>query len=115
MEKSFGLHFHLKKTGEKKLVALPIYLRITIDGLYKEISTKRQCETAKWNVEAGRVSGKTDLAQSVNNYLDVLQQKVYVHRKYLVQNDHPVSAEYQNAFARKRNNGSEVYGTNENS
>ena len=62
-------------------------------GCTKKLVLKRQCGTAKWNVEAGRVSGKTNLAQSVNNYLDVLQQKVYVHRKYLVQNDHPVSEE----------------------
>lgn len=92
MEKSFGLHFHLKKciNNEKEF---PIYMRITVNGDYREISVKRKCDPDKWNVGAGRVDGKTEFAKALNSFLDVLQRKVYDARVNLLENDHPVTAE----------------------
>ena len=92
MEKSFGLHFHLKKCINNEN-EFPIYMRITVNGDYREISVKRKCESAKWNVSAGRVDGKTEFAKALNSYLDVLQRKVYDARISLLENDHPVTAE----------------------
>ncbi len=92
MEKSFGLHFHLKKCINNEN-EFPIYMRITINGDYREISVKRKCKPAKWNVGAGRVDSKTEFARSINSYLDVLQRKVYDARISLLENDHLVTAE----------------------
>ncbi|MDP3667905.1 MAG: phage integrase SAM-like domain and Arm DNA-binding domain-containing protein [Sediminibacterium sp.] len=92
MEKSFGLHFHLKKCINNEC-EFPIYMRITVNGDYREISTKRKCDSTKWSVTAGRVDGKTEFAKSLNSYLEVLQRKVYDARKSLLENDHPVTAE----------------------
>lgn len=44
MEKSFGLLFHLKKNAKLDERKLTVYMRITVDGYYCEISTKRKCE-----------------------------------------------------------------------
>ncbi len=33
---------------------MPIYLRITVDGIPKEISTGRQCGPDRWKGNAGR-------------------------------------------------------------
>ena len=92
MEKSFGLLFYLKKRSSSDDVEIPIYLRVTANGVSSEISTKRQCDPTKWNVAAGRVEGKTEYSKSINSYLDVLQRKIYEIRKRLEENDQAVTS-----------------------
>ena len=46
LEKSLGLLFYLKKPKDYKNGPVPIYLRITVDGVEKEMSTKRSWEWA---------------------------------------------------------------------
>ena len=93
MEKSFGLHFHLKKCKDHNNGKLPIYMRITVNGAYCEISTKRKCDSSRWNVTAGRVDGKTEFAKSINDNLDLLQRKVYEARLKLLEKNFILSAE----------------------
>jgi hypothetical protein len=93
MEKSFGLYFHLKKSKNELEFEMSIYLKVTVNGMFCEVSTKRKCEPSKWNVGAGRVEGKTEAAKSINSYLDVLQRKVYDYRKQLFDDDKPLTAE----------------------
>lgn len=93
MEKSFGLLFYLKKPKGYKAGDVPIYVRVTVNSDVAEISTKQKCDPAKWNITAGRVEGKSQSAKLVNDYLDVVQRKVYEIRKQLLDNDHPVTAE----------------------
>ena len=93
MERSFGLQFYLKKSKYDKDGEVTIYIRITVNGNSCEISTKRKCEPQKWNAVGRRVDGKTESAKSLNAYLEVLQRKVYEKRKFLLENDHQVSAE----------------------
>jgi len=92
MEKSFGLLFYLKKRYSSDDGEIPIYVRVTANGISSEISTKRKCESSKWNVAAGRVEGKTEYSKSVNSYLEVLQRKIYEIRKRLEENDQAVSS-----------------------
>lgn len=49
LEKSFGLLFYLKQTPNYKKDQMYIYLRITVDGVSKEISPKRLRFVSKWN------------------------------------------------------------------
>jgi hypothetical protein len=93
MEKSFGLLFYLKKPKGYKAGEVPIYVRVTVNSDIAEISTKQKCDPVKWNITAGRVDGKSQAAKMVNEFLDVVQRKVYEIRKYLLDNDHPVTAE----------------------
>ncbi len=55
LEKSFSLLFYLKKTKNYRIGNMPIYLRITVDGIPKEITTGRNCDPDKWNANAGRL------------------------------------------------------------
>ncbi|RKR84464.1 hypothetical protein BDD43_4702 [Mucilaginibacter gracilis] len=41
LEKSFGLFFFLKQPKNQKSDVRYVYLRITVDGTSKELSTKR--------------------------------------------------------------------------
>jgi site-specific recombinase XerD len=93
MDKSFGFFFHLKKNKSDKSKEIPIYLRLTVNGETCEISAKRKCEAVKWNVGAGRVTGWSENAKSINSYLDLLQRMVYDKRKELIDQSLPVTAE----------------------
>lgn len=93
MEKSFGVVFYLKKPKHFSTGEVPVYMRITVNSSRVELSVKQQCHPDIWNGEVGRASGKTDVAKSLNQLLDILQRKVYDARKELMDNDQPVTAE----------------------
>ena len=72
---------------------MPIYLRITVDGIPKEISTGRQCDPDRWNVNSGRSNGTKEDVKSLNAYLDTLQTKVYEVRRQLLEKNERITAE----------------------
>jgi site-specific recombinase XerD len=93
MEKSLGVFFYLKKPRNHCLGPVPVYMRLTVNGIRSEISVKQQADPPFWNATAGRATGKTDQAKSLNQLLDILQRKVYEARKLLMDSDQPVTAE----------------------
>lgn len=93
LEKNFSLLFYLKKPKNYLKGPRPIYLRITVDGVPKEISTARDCDIDRWNVNAGRMSGTKEDAKLLNAYLDTLQTKIYEVRRELLEKDETVTSE----------------------
>ncbi len=93
LEKSFSLLFYLKKPKNYQKGLMPIYLRITVDGIPREISTSRQCDPDRWNINAGRCNGTKDDVKSLNAYLDTLQNKVYEVRRQLLEKNEIITAE----------------------
>ena len=93
LEKSFSLLFYLKKPKKYKEGEMPIYLRITVDGIAKEISIGRQCEPDKWNAKAGRASGIKENVKSLNAYLDTIQTKIYEGRRRLLEKDELITSD----------------------
>ena len=93
LEKTFSLLFYLKKPKNYLKGIRPIYLRITVDGIPKEISTGRQCDPDRWNTNAGRCNGTKEDAKSVNAFLDILQTKVYEVRRKLLEKNEIITAE----------------------
>lgn len=91
MEKSFGLIFYLKKNKHDRDKKSVIYMRITVDSESCEISTKRKCESRKWNKISGRMNVKEDAAIELNSYLDTLQQKVFEAKRKLIELDKDIS------------------------
>lgn len=92
MEKSFGLQLYLKK-GRLNETDKPIYLKITVDGQIREISTKFKCTPQAWDKRAHRVNGKNEIAKSINQHLDILVAKIYAARKKLEEKDIEVTAD----------------------
>lgn len=84
LEKSLGLLFFLKKPRNYDGGPMCIYLRVTVDGIPKEMSVKRSWEPAKWNTKANRASGSKEDAKDLNHYLDVLKNKTYEIRKNMI-------------------------------
>jgi len=60
MKNTFSLLFYLKKPKNYVAGAMPIYMRITVDGVPKELSTGKQCEPDRWNAKTLRLDGKKE-------------------------------------------------------
>jgi len=91
MEKNFGCFFYLKKRNKNATGEIYIFLRITVDSNFVDLSTKRKCFTKDWNAKTSRAEGKTDYARSINSYLDTLQQKVFEAKRRLIEVDEEVT------------------------
>lgn len=77
MNKTFNLLFFIKKSKIKANGTAPIYLRITIDGVPREISSKRYIQPDKWDNKLQKVIGTSLEVKSLNAYLKTLEQQVY--------------------------------------
>lgn len=93
IEQSFGLLFHLKKPKNYTTGEMPIYLRVTVNGEYAELSTKRKCDPSRWNQKAERATGIKDSIKSLNAYLETLQGKVYEIKRQLIEHSRLITAE----------------------
>ncbi|WP_294185573.1 site-specific integrase [uncultured Sphingobacterium sp.] len=76
MSTNYSLLFYLKKPKNYVNGPKPIYMRITVDGIPKEVSTGRECDPSKWNSKANRMKGTTEAIKALNFYLDTLVSKV---------------------------------------
>ena len=85
--------FTSKKNKSVSNNKLTVYLRITVDGIYSEVSTKRKCDPDNWNVSAGRLYGKSEAAREFNSNLDTLQQKVFNAKRRIIELDKELTAE----------------------
>lgn len=92
MNNFISILVHLVQPADKNASLYPIYIRITIDGKRVELSTKRDCEPAKWNKKAGRMIGSTEKARQLNTFLDGMLSKIYDCQNDLVRNGISVTA-----------------------
>jgi hypothetical protein len=91
--KSFSLLFYLKKPKNYVNGAMPIYMRITVDGIPKEISLGRKCDVERWNINTGRAIGTKEEFKKLNEFLDTIQTKVYEARRQLIEKNEAVTSE----------------------
>ena len=71
LEKSFGLFFFLKKPKTENADGLRyVYLRLTVDGVSKEVSTNRLWTPVKWNAAAEKATGTKEESKTLNSFLD---------------------------------------------
>ncbi|GIQ61248.1 transposase [Flavobacterium collinsii] len=76
MKAKVNLHFYAKSTKANTKGQFPIYVRLTVNGIRTEFSTKKFIEPNRWLSEAGKIKGTTEEARSINGYLDVIKSKV---------------------------------------
>lgn len=93
LEKSFGLLFFLKQPKNNNGGMRYVYVRITVDGVSRELSTKRLWEPDRWNASSGRAAGSKEDARSLNAFLDSLHTKILHAKKALIDSDKEVTAE----------------------
>lgn len=69
MNSTFNLHFFLRKNKPQEDGAVPVYLRITIDGIRADISTKRHILESKWKTKEQKVLGISEEVRLFNRFL----------------------------------------------
>lgn len=92
LEKSLGILFYLKKPKQYTSGPMPVYLRITIDGIPKELTTKRECEPDRWNTDAQRAKGTKEDIKSLNAFLDTFEIKVHEARRKLLDGNSQITS-----------------------
>ena len=58
MEKSLGILFFLRKPQPFRSGPWLVFLRITVDGITKELSLKRTWQKGKWKPKPGRATNR---------------------------------------------------------
>lgn len=91
--KSFSLFFYLKKPKNYEKGPQPIYMRITVDGILKEITTTRECDPKLWIPHLECSTGKSESQKELNEHLSILKLKVFDARRVLLENDREITAE----------------------
>lgn len=98
MKNKIAILFYTKSSRALNSGLLPIYLRITVDGVRIEVSTSKYVEKSRWSVEGGKMKGNSEEARTINSYLDVLKNKVYETEKSMINNNQEIFA---NSFKNK--------------
>jgi integrase len=85
MNKTMKVLFLLRTRTNYESGPAPIYMRVTIEGERFELATQRKADPEKWDANAGRlIKSKKEETRQLNNYLDMLQMKVFEsHRELL--------------------------------
>jgi len=91
--KNFSLLFYLKKPKKYLSGDMPIYMRITVNGLVNELTTSRKCDLKLWDQKSEKASGKGEYLKELNNHLATLKVKVYEARLLLIEQNKTVTAE----------------------
>ncbi|GAA4915278.1 site-specific integrase [Mucilaginibacter defluvii] len=93
LEKSFGILFYLRKQRNEASNLQYIILRVTVDGVAREMSVKRSWPSSRWNPKANRALGSKEDARTLNEFLDVVQANVYAARQKLLETGQMLTAE----------------------
>lgn len=99
MRSTFKILFYLKRNAPKKSGLVPVMCRITINGKISQFSCKLDVEEKLWNVQSGKMSGKSLTAQEANRMLDKIRVGVTKAYQEICDKDNYVTAEkVRNAF-----------------
>ena len=78
---TFRVLFYLKRNAPKKNGLVPVMGRITVNGKISQFSCKLDVEEKLWNVNLGRMSGRSVVAQEANRMLDKIRVGMCQPRK----------------------------------
>ena len=96
---TFRVLFYLKRNAPKKNGLVPVMCRITVNGKISQFSCKLDVEKKLWNVNLGRMSGRSIVAQETNRMLDKIRIGINKAYQEIMDRDGYVSAEkVRNAF-----------------
>ena len=76
MKYDLSILFYPKKSQQDKKGLVPIYMRITINGVRTELSSNRKTELLKWDSNTQRTKGRSEDSRAINNHLYYLENQV---------------------------------------
>ncbi len=81
---TFSVLFFIKRKKLLKNGDAPVYMRVTIDGRFLEISMKRGVNPKMWNEKRQRSTGRDRLSLELNDYLDdTLASILKIHQRFI--------------------------------
>ena len=92
LETSFGMSFYMK-TASKETNIRYIYLRITVDGVRRETSTKRTWDLSRWDPKIERATGNKEDARMLNHFLDAMVTRINQFKMDLIYTEKTISAQ----------------------
>jgi len=92
MKNSISLLFYIKRSKVDRNNKTIIYLRITVNGKRSELSIQRKVSLDKWNSSAGKIKGFSNEAQEINQYIDLISNKINKIHQRFVQEDKPFTS-----------------------
>lgn len=92
LENSFGLTFFLKTPKKKENIRM-VYLRVTVDGIPKESSTKRRWDMTRWDQKIERATGNKEDARTLNFFLDSVVQKINIFKTDLMNREQTITSQ----------------------
>ncbi|WP_207515702.1 site-specific integrase [Longitalea luteola] len=93
LEKSVAFLFFLRKPSPFRKGPWLVMLRITVDGISKELSLKRTWETSRWDSGKQRAAGTKEDAKALNVYLDLILAKAQAARTKMIEKDQHITAQ----------------------
>ncbi|WP_245856997.1 Arm DNA-binding domain-containing protein [Lutibacter flavus] len=105
MKNSISLLFYIKKTKIDRNNQTNIYLRITVNSKRAEFSIQRKISLDKWNQDANRVLGFSKEAQEINQYIDLISNKINkIHQKFIENDKRFTSLDIRDTYLGKNEN-----------
>jgi len=93
MKHKLSILFYIKSSKSAKNGLIPIYLRITINGVRIELSTSKFIDPVKWNSVSGKVKGTSEETRTLNSYLELMKSKVYETEREMVTKNIEITAQ----------------------
>lgn len=93
MKHKMSILFYVRSSKSSKSGLVPIYQRITINGVRIELSTSKFVEKSKWNPLAGKMKETSEETRIINSYLDILKLKAYETEKWMVNNNQEINTQ----------------------
>ncbi|MFD2602947.1 site-specific integrase [Flavobacterium suzhouense] len=81
------------KTASKETTMRYIYLRVTVDGVRKETSTKRTWDIQRWDPKTERAIGNKEDARTLNHFLDAMVTRINQFKMDLMYTERTISAQ----------------------
>lgn len=92
LEQSFGLNFFLKPSTRESNSRY-LYLRVTVDGIRKETSTKRKWDYKRWDAKSERAIGTKEDARAFNHFIETMVMKINQFKMDLMYSEKTITSQ----------------------
>ncbi|MFD2247194.1 site-specific integrase [Pontibacter ruber] len=82
---TFALLAMVRRNKPNKLGEIPVFIRVTINGNNTEIATKHFVKPELWDTSKGKVKGRSDLAKTINDTIDLFKLRAKQHYNKLIE------------------------------
>jgi hypothetical protein len=92
MHTQYQLTFIIRKSRSKKTSDSDVYMRITVNNKRSDTSISRKVDPRKWSSSSEKALGKSPEATELNNYINVLRNKIKNIHQDLIEKNKTVSS-----------------------